>query len=445
MMKKKLFTVFICIVSVVGLMGCNVGKILEQKTVEPVALPTSEETLTIGIWNGSHHIFEEQQMQQLADAGISLIIGVNEQWTGGSGMLGVLERARLSDVKVVADFREWDGKTIPAYAGHPAIAGYLMWDEPSTLNLDSLKSTKKAFEEMMPEGSEFYVNLNGKSASYPSLYGEEAWHDYETEYVDSFVDGLELEKLAYDNYGLLDGATSLRPTYYNNLEIMATTAKERKIPFQYTLLSAGHSTTDAIFTVPTEEELRWQMAVGLTFGAKELVHYVYTSHEEEYSTMIEYDTLAPTPLYDDIKKVNLEYLEWDEIYRNYDWMGIAKLDTGKTNEALEQMEKCIQATEYGGIKDLDADGDLLIGVFADAEENTAFMLTNAGEATDGGVHNKLDFEMKDVTATIAFEKGCKCVAVIQKGETTFYAMNENNKMTIPVSSYEGVFVIPIYE
>ncbi len=444
-MKNKIFVIFLCVIVTFMAGGCNKKTVINENAVEPVELPTSNEQLTIGIWNGSYHIFDEPQLNQLAEAGINLIIGVNEKWTGGSGMLGVLERARLADVKVIADFREWDEKTLPAYAGHPAIAGYLTWDEPSTLNLDSLKCTKKAFDKIMPEASEFYVNLNGKSASYPSLYGEEAWHDYEKEYVDCFVDGLELEKVAYDNYGLLDGAVSLRPSYYNNLEIMATTAKEKNIPFQFTILSSGHSTTDAVFTVPTAEELRWQMAMGLTFGAKELVHYVYTSHEEEYSTMVDYETLATTPLYDDVKQVNLEYLKWDGVYLNYKWQGIAKLDNGKTNEALEQMKKCISFTEYGGIKNIKADGDLLIGVFADGNNDTAFMITNAGESKDGGVHNKVDFEMKDVTATMTFEKGCKCVAVIQKGETTFWAVDSKNEITIPIDSYEGVFVIPIYE
>ena len=109
------------------------------------------------------------------------------------------------------------------------------------------------------------------------------------------------------------------------------------------------------------------------------------------------------------------------------------------------MGKCIAIDEYGGIKKIKANGDLLIGIFKDAKEGTAFMITNAGESKDGGVHNKLEFEMDHVTSTLTFEKGCKCVAVIRKGETTFFAVNSKNEITIPIEKYEGIFVIPIYE
>ena len=65
----------------------------EKTTYGNVSLPSGSEKLSIGIWNGSYHIFDLDQMELLADAGIDQIIGIDERWLDSTGMEGLLERA----------------------------------------------------------------------------------------------------------------------------------------------------------------------------------------------------------------------------------------------------------------------------------------------------------------------------------------------------------------
>ena len=86
--------------------------------------------------------------------------------------------------------------------------------------------------------------------------------------------------------------------------------------------------------------------------------------------------------------------------------------------------------------------DVLVGVF-NYNGNKAYMVTNAGSAGSTTVGDGKNFTMTDATVTLNLVDGdYKCVAVIDNGEISYVAV-ENNTVTIPVSAYEGVFVIPV--
>jgi len=51
--------------------------------------------------------------------------------------------------------------------------------------------------------------------------------------------------------------------------------------------------------------------------------------------------------------------------------------------------------------------------------------------------------MADTSVTLTLADGnYKCAAVINNGEITYVAVN-NNQVTLNVEAYEGVFVIPV--
>lgn len=410
-----------------------------------VSLVSGNEKLSIGVWNGSHHIFDFEQMEQLQVAGIDLIIGVNEQWLDGTGMEGLLERAEMFGVSIIADLRTWDGETVPEYAENPYLKGFLMFDEPCATNFETLAELQDKFNMVMPEELMFYVNLFPEACSYESLFGDPYDHncvDYEEYYLNKFTDMVDAACISYDSYPLQVGGY-IRSGYYHNFDIAAKKAKELGVPFWYTLLSSGHNTTDGRYVTPTAQELRWQMALGLTYGAKNLTHYTYTTNEEGYEPMVAFDTLEPTAIFDDAKTVNLEFRAWEDIYMSYDWVGTAQVSGGKENALLEQLEYSIPFAEAGVLTGVESDQSLLVGVFQKDGSN-AYMITNAGATSKCDLWMRLNFTMEDAQVTLHLQEGSyRCAAVIQGGKITYVPVNADNTVNISVRAYDGIFVIPV--
>ena len=405
-----------------------------------VVLPNSGDTLNIGMWNGSYHVFEDKQLKQLQDAGITKIMGIDTQWIGTTDVEGWLDRVYSYGIQVIIDLRSWDGETVPSYVNHPALIGFLMYDEPCATDFENLHALKTKFDAVMPADTLFYVNLYGSSAAGTSLMGALDWamgrRDYDEYYVQRFLDRVGVEVLSWDSYALLEGS-GIRTGYFYNFEVMAS----KNMPTWYTMLSSGHKTTATYYTTPTAEELRWQMAVAMTYGISNIDHYTYVSHEEDYSCMVEYGTWEPTDLYYDIKDVDNEYLAWDNIYMAYDWIGVGTYDAGSTNAMFSNLKKALNWKNYG-VSDIQASEDLLVGVFEYNGEN-AYMITNAGTPGSATVGDGKEYITNDTTVTLTLDAAdYKCVAVIDNGEISYVAVN-NNTVTLNVEAYEGVFVIPV--
>ena len=422
-----------------------------------VVLPSSNKTLNIGMWNGSYHIFTNDRLAELQAAGITKIMGIDPQWTGVEygGLAGLLDRAAAYNIDVIVDLRGWDGTANYAWTNsdgeavcylqdvvnHPALMGFIMFDEPSTSKFDELAELKAKFdalkrEGVIPEDKLFFVNLYGSSAAASALGITYLIENYETHYVQKFLDKLGVEVLSWDSYPLVE-ADGMRTGYFQNFEIMAS----KGAPLWYTMLSSGHNTTVTHYETPTAEDLRWQMAVAMTYGVQNIDHYIYASHEKDYSCMYDLNTGAVTDLYYDIKDVNNEYLAWDNIYMAYNWVGVGKYSANNNDAMLDALTKCVNLANYG-VRGVSANENLLIGVF-DHTGSKAYMVTNAGSTTNRTVGDGKKYSAQDATVTLTLDAAdYKCAAIIDNGEISYVAVN-NNTVTLTVEAYEGVFVIPV--
>lgn len=411
-----------------------------------VSLPSAQEKLTIGAWNGSYHEIDDFRMEMLADAGITLLVGIDERWLVDTDMEGLLDLAQDYGISLITDLRQWDEETVPAYAEHPALTGFLMYDEPCSTKFEELSQLKEKFDQVMPEDLLFYVNLFPEACGYESLYGDPynpLKVDYEEHYSNLFVDTVGPEILSVDSYALQEGGY-IRLSYVHGLEVLAQRAKKEGIPFWYTLCTAGHSTTDGRYGTPTQEELRWQMYMGMTYGAEYLLHYVLTSHEtDDYECMLEYETWEPTALYDDVLAVDTEFLAWQDIYMSYDWVGTAKVDVGQKSPLLQQLEYYLPLSDAGALTDVESSGDVLVGVFENNGSN-AYMITNAGDSSECNLWLRLNFTCDDAQVKLQLKEGSyRCAAVIENGRITYVPVSQDNTVTLTVEAMNGVFVIPI--
>lgn len=410
-----------------------------------VSLLSGDEKLSIGVWNGSYHVFDLDQMERLADAGIDLIIGIDERWLDGTGLEGLLERAEMFDISVIVNLREWDGETVPNCVDNPYLLGYLMFDEPCATDFETLAALQEKFRAVMPEDKMFFVNLFGEACAYEALFGDDynpIAVDYEKYYLKLLTETVDAECISYDAYPLQEG-NYIRSGYYHNFDIAANRAKELGLPFWYTLLSSGHNTTDGRYVTPTDRELRWQMAMAMTYGAENLTHYVYTTNEEGYVNMVSYGDFEPTAIYEDVKTVNLEFRAWEDIYMSYEWVGTAKVDAGKENALMDKLEYHIPFAEAGVLTGVESTENLLVGVFENNGSN-AYMITNAGSTSDIDMWMRESFMMEDAQVTLQLKDGnYRCAAVIQGGQITYVPVSADNTVSVTVNAFDGIFVIPV--
>ena len=360
-------------------------------------------------------------------------------------MEGVLERAEEFGVSVIADLRDWDGESIPEYVDNPYLKGFLMFDEPCATDFETLAALQKKFNAVMPEDKMFFVNLFGAACAYEALFGEDynpIQVDYEEFYLKYFTETVDAECISYDAYPLQEGGY-IRSAYYYNFDVASHRAKELGTPFWYTLLSSGHNTTDGRYVTPTDQELRWQMAMAMTYGAENLTHYVYTTNEDGYAPIVSYGDFQPTAIYDDVKTVNLEFRAWEDIYMSYEWVGTARVEADKENALMDKLEYHIPFADAGVLTDVESSENLLVGVFENNGRN-AYMITNAGSTSDCDLWLRENFEMEDAQATLQLKDGdYRCVAVIQGGQITYVPVGADNTVSVAVNAYDGIFVIPV--
>ena len=402
----------------------------------------TDQTCTISVWAGSWSDFTNKRLNELRIAGVNTIIGVNPEYVDQKDMQQLLDNAAHYGMKIIPDLRGWDGETVPDYANHPAVAGFLMFDEPSASDFDNLSVLKTKFDALMPEDKQFYVNLHPQSSSRFQL----GTTDYADGYVGAFVDAIDPDELAVDIYPI--STKGIKKIYFENLAILAAKAREKGIPFQLTILSAGHRSGSDTYVTPTAEQLRWQMDIGLTFGANNLAHYIYTSHEDSYSAMVDYNTGATTELYNDVMQVDKEHMAWADIYAKYEWQGVAKVDADAENPMLSSIDQYVVGVDSQGISTIDTNGDLLVGMFRYGEQN-AYMVTNVGSASKKssdvlGTSAFYEFATADATATINLKAGgYKQVKAIIRGVETIIDIGDDDSFQLDIPANEGVFIIPI--
>ena len=397
--------------------GAGVGE-------ENLNIPTFEDdkSIVIGTWSGSVVEWTEQQFNNLKEADINMLVGVSE-YMGYSDAF--FDRAQAAGVSVIPDKRSWNGE-LSDYMDHPAFVGFCVWDEPRLDEFTALAEKKELWDTTMDDEL-FFVNL------FPGEIGDNQFGGYDN-YVSKYIETVQPEVLSFDVYPLMIGSNGdmvIKDCFFNNLDICSYYAKEAGIPLWFSLLSAKHMS----YVLPTTEDFRWQMAVGQAYGVQGLVHYVYGSHDPDYTCPIDWKTQEPTELYTNMKEANNEVASWDHIYMSYDWQGTAAI-TGSVNPyntgAIMFCTHSVDATENTGITAIKSEEDLLCGIFKDENGGEAYMLTNATNPTD---------EI-DTTVTLTLDEKYKGILVIDRGVQSIRLL-EDNVATIEVQSSEGVFVIPL--
>ena len=157
------------------------------------------------------------------------------------------------------------------YKNHPALAGYLIRDEPAAGMFPSLKEYTELFRKEDPL-HEPTINLLPSYGS-PVQLGSD---DYPA-YINSFITTVKPGLLSYDNYALREGLTWYDP-WFADLAVVREETKKFRIPFIVFIQSEGIRNG---LRVPNRAEILWQINTSLAYGAHGVGWFCYWTPESD--------------------------------------------------------------------------------------------------------------------------------------------------------------------
>ena len=204
-----------------------------------------------------------ERYKELSDAGFT------HNYTGfgsAAAMAKALDVARAAGVKLFVSTPELasDPEGIAKrFKSHPAIAGYALRDEPSAGDFEGLAKWVRRIQSVDADHT-CYINL------YPNYCPASALGtaDYR-EHVAQFVKEVPVQVLSFDHYPVV--GKSLRPEWYENLEIVSAAARAADKPFLAFALATAHGA----YPVPTTAQLRVQVYSNLAYGAQGIQYFTY--------------------------------------------------------------------------------------------------------------------------------------------------------------------------
>lgn len=274
------------------------------------ATDSSEPAVRVPIL-GWHSIPEGElsldRFRQLADMGLTHSL----MHYSPAGNARALEMAAQAGVKLfVGDGRfgqpgEQLEQAVQAYRHHPALAGYLLRDEPSVADFASLAAARDALAAVDPDHWS-YVNLLPTYANATQL-GCATYPEHARRFMVEF----RPEVLSFDHYPILEG-DRLRKDFFQNLEWIRQVSLEFGTPFWAFALTCPHKP----YPMPTLGHIRLQAWSNFAYGAKGLQYFTYWTPKpgtwDFHDAPIRLDG-TPSPTWELLKAFNQEVQACAEI------------------------------------------------------------------------------------------------------------------------------------
>jgi hypothetical protein len=265
----------------------------------------SEGEMPIVAWVGiPSGLVNMERCLEMKEAGINTTLSFGYQ--NVADLEKGLEVAHKAGVKILAFCPDMEKpESIKRLMKYPALAGYLLKDEPNVTEFPSLAERVKAIQAI--DSKHYcYINLfpnyvapHGIGFDTESMHGKNLYKEYLEEYIKQ----IPVPFISFDNYPVKshDGVRTIRGNWYENLEIIAEASRKSGLPMWAFALSGSHGQ----YPIPTIPELRLQMYSNLAYGAQGLQYFTYWSDGSFHHALI--DAVGRrTYVYDRVKFVNSE-------------------------------------------------------------------------------------------------------------------------------------------
>ena len=267
----------------------------------------------------------EQRYREIADAGIDILAPANGTFSAEQHFKA-LDLAQKVGIKIIPiDLRlnpfviksdiAIDTAAIRSivndYKDHPALAAYLIKDEPSADLYPTLRDFCEIYKAEDP-AHEPLINI------FPSFANNiQLGVDDFRKYVRDYIDIVKPTFLSYDYYAFKEELTR-KDGWFNDLTIMREESQRVQIPFMLFIQSEGIKN---YLRVPNRAEILWQVNTALAYGSRGFGWFSYWTPspdqglpqeegaeaklvEQHYNAMIDKDGNR-TDVYDYVREANL--------------------------------------------------------------------------------------------------------------------------------------------
>lgn len=217
------------------------------------------------------------------------------------------------------------------YKHHPAMAAYLIKDEPGGDKFTALKNVSQLVSQLDHEHLPL-INLFPSYASNEQLKAE-GFRDYLTSYIKVVKPRL----ISWDNYALRLDATSYEP-WFNDLQVVREESRKADLPYVVFIQSEGIKEG---LRVPNREEILWQVNTALAYGVSGIGWFCYWTPlpapgegiqpglvETHHNAMIDLKG-EKTEIYDYVKEANFYAREIGKELRVWDNYAVARYESGE--------------------------------------------------------------------------------------------------------------------
>ena len=275
---------------------------------------------------------------------------------------------------------------------NPAVFGYYLIDEPTAGLFANLARWATAVRKAHPKAVP-YINLLPIGAQGPDS------KDY-ADYLGQYVKVLRPAYISYDHYTLADDG-SVRPSLYQNLEIVRKVSLANSIPFWNIVLANSHFR----YAEVTQGGLNLQVFATLAYGGRGISYFTYFAPLiGNYRNAAVDQFLHKTPTWDMLRFINLQLHQLLPTY--------TKLRSINVFHSQDAPEGCLGMDSSKHLAEITG-GSFLIGEF-EAPDGTPFVL----------------IVNKDIRSSTSFQAKFK-------GEGTVMMTNPYTGETIPFGGENG--------
>ena len=355
-----------------------------------------------------------------------------------------------SDYRLTDDQKASLAEMVSDLSSYRMFKGFTFRDEPS-IEMAKTFGAVKDYLDSMKSDLYYFTSFLPIYASDLSAYSKEHTDNREEaykNYIDAFSDAMGT--FAYDSYPLFEdpihGTTYVREDWFQNLRLVAESAKEKGYDAGITIQSVSEGAPGGEYTTihtrlpGQKKDITFQLYTALAYGMKYVNYYTYWQHWANNDTFTSYSAMVNYPeekggepiktdAYYAVKEANAEIQKFDHVFLSFDWEGTMAL----TAEGKKKSVGLQSAGNYESprIASATATDEAIIGCMKDKDGYDGYMIVNA---TDPGKN-------LSNTVTVAFKEASKALAYINGEEQTITL--KDGEYTFDLKAGEGVFVIPI--
>ena len=208
-----------------------------------------------------------ERYRELAEAGFNLSYSMLSK---AESVGKALNASRGTGVKLIVSCNELAKETeatVERFMNDGQVAGWFLCDEPKVPRFQEMTELR---DRILSVDTTHLLYMNLYPIDFPAdRLGAPSYQDYAEQYARELAPGF----LSFDHYPVVDygKGVTLKPRYYENLELMLSLSRTYEMPFWAFALTTAHGS----YPVPTREHLRLQVFSNLAYGAQGIQYFTY--------------------------------------------------------------------------------------------------------------------------------------------------------------------------